>query len=347
MAAVPDVRAETTAGISRLRLSSTAIGGIVVLRRQPAVEHDVSVEQRAHGVDQRILLVVAFHQHGVERGDAAAGETSGALDQPRQHAEHRRRVALGGGRLSGRQADFALRHGEAGQRVDHQQTHACPAGRNIPQCWSRPAPRECAAAATGPKWKPPPPNALRPSSPSVFQKFAHFAAAFADQRQHRQVGRRAARHHADQRAFAHAAAAEDAQPLSPAAGQKAVDGANAAAQRLREWASRSSASGAGASSGRRRAQRRVRLFHPAGCRCRRSPGPAALRRPPPMAAPQGYDGIAVANAAGLLQRHGQHRAAAKADDFAGVDVSRWRREPRNTRPANTAGPPIPERLPTT
>jgi len=40
-------------------------------------------------------------------------------------------------------------------------------------------------------------RALAPGFAQRFKKFAHLAAAFADQRQDSQVGRRAARHHSD------------------------------------------------------------------------------------------------------------------------------------------------------
>ena len=46
---------------------------------------------------------------------------AGALEQRRQQREHRRRIALRGRRLAGRQADLALRHREARHRVHHQQ----------------------------------------------------------------------------------------------------------------------------------------------------------------------------------------------------------------------------------
>ena len=63
------------------------------------------------------LLVVAFGQHGVERGDRAGarGAVAGTLDKLRQAGEHRGRIAARGRRLAHRQADLALRLGEAGQ----------------------------------------------------------------------------------------------------------------------------------------------------------------------------------------------------------------------------------------
>ena len=110
-----------------------------------------------------------------------------------------------------------------------------------------------------------------------FQKLADLASAFAHQREHREVGGGAARHHANQRALAYAAAAEDAQPLPAAAGKKSVDGANAAAQRFadRQRSQRER---------HRRVQRPSHALgsngagHPGDVPGRRSPGPAAHRR---------------------------------------------------------------------
>ena len=65
----------------------------------------------------------------------------------------------------------------------------------------------------------------------VLEEAAHLAAALADQRDHGDVGGGAARHHAEQRALADAAAAEQADALAAAAGQQRVDGADAGAQR--------------------------------------------------------------------------------------------------------------------
>ena len=63
-----DALVAATAGISLLIESSTSIGGY-----QPSAasarESTSALEQRAHRVYQRILLIVALHQHGIERCD--------------------------------------------------------------------------------------------------------------------------------------------------------------------------------------------------------------------------------------------------------------------------------------
>ena len=99
----------------------------LVARRQLAREHDVAVEDSAHLVGDRIVDVVAPRvEHGVDRGDRSLVRLAGALEQPRQHGEHRRRIALPRRRLAGRQADLALRARHAGERVEQQQ-HALAA----------------------------------------------------------------------------------------------------------------------------------------------------------------------------------------------------------------------------
>ena len=68
----------------------------------------------------------------------------------------------------------------------------------------------------------------QPLGPQIaLDEFVDFAAAFADQGNHVDVGRRVAGHHAQRHAFADARAGEDSHPLAFAAGQQAVDGANA------------------------------------------------------------------------------------------------------------------------
>ena len=70
------------------------------------------------------------------------------------------------------------------------------------------------------------------SAQVVFEKRAHLAVALADQRDHADVRRIVARHGAEQRALADAAAAENPDALAFAARQQAVDGADAGDQRL-------------------------------------------------------------------------------------------------------------------
>src|SRR6185437_891126 len=77
-------------------------GRIVTAFGNPAREHDVSVEDGAGGVGDRIVLVVAFGEYGVERRDGAgsAGAVARSLHELRQAREHRGGIALGGRRLA-------------------------------------------------------------------------------------------------------------------------------------------------------------------------------------------------------------------------------------------------------
>ena len=101
-----------------------------------------------------------------QAGDGALpGAGPGPLQQPRQLGEHRRRIALGGRRLAGGQADLALRHGEAGDRIhQHQHVLAVVAEdiRRSPASDRRPG---GASAPARRRSRPPPPSARGPPSP--------------------------------------------------------------------------------------------------------------------------------------------------------------------------------------
>ena len=66
------------------------------------------------------------------------------------------------------------------------------------------------------------------------QKFAHFASAFADQRDDVDIGLRLAGDHAQQGGFAHAAAGENPQALPAPARDEGVDGFDAGAKAMRD-----------------------------------------------------------------------------------------------------------------
>ena len=65
-----------------------------------------------------------------------------------------------------------------------------------------------------------------------FEELAHFAAAFADQGDHIDVGFGLAGHHAQEGGFADTAAGEDAEALAAAAGDESVDGLDAGAKHV-------------------------------------------------------------------------------------------------------------------
>ena len=156
----------------------------------------------------------------------------GALQHPRQQVEHRRRVSFLAGRFAGGQADLALRHGEAGDRI-HDQQHV---GALVAKIFGDRQRHETGADAQRR-------GTVRSGADHhrtlaafgtqlVFEKGAHFAIALADQRDHRDIGGIVARHGAEQSALADAAAAEDPHALAFAAGHHGIDGADAGGNRL-------------------------------------------------------------------------------------------------------------------
>ena len=179
------------------------------------------------------LRVVAFGEHGVERGDrAAAGDAvAAALDELRQLGEAARRIALGRRRLADRERDLALRHRVARQRI-HQQQHVLAAvaevlgdhGRVVGALHAHQRRRvgrrgddDRAADAF--------------LAEDVLDEFLDLAAALADQADDDHVGGGVARHHAEQHALAHAGAGEQADALAAADGQHRVDRAHAGVER--------------------------------------------------------------------------------------------------------------------
>ena len=94
---------------------------VVALRRKLPRENDVAVQDGAHGVADGLVEIVAFHQHGEEAGDRSFAKISRPLQHLRQQIEYRRRVAFLAGRLAGGQADLALRHRQACDRIHDQQ----------------------------------------------------------------------------------------------------------------------------------------------------------------------------------------------------------------------------------
>ncbi len=187
----------------------------------------MAVEDRAHGVGDRLVHVVAVDEHGVEAGDRAARRGAGALEQLRQQREHARRVAARGGRLADRQADLALGHREARDRVHHQHHVAALVAEVLGDrgrgeggldahergLVGRRDDHDRAGHALG--------------AEVALDELAHLAAALADEADHVDVGRRRAGDHAQQRRLADAGAGEDAEALAAAAGDERVERAHA------------------------------------------------------------------------------------------------------------------------
>ena len=194
------------------------------------------------------------------------GAGAGALQQPRQLGEDRRRIALGGRRLAGGKADLALRHGEAGDRV-HQQQHVLVLVAEVFGDGQRQVGGLAAhqrRLVGGRDHHDRAGQALL--AEVVLEEFLHLAAALADQPDHRDVGHDVAGQHRQQHRLADAGAGEDAHALAVAAGDEDVQRANAEVERRAD---------APAGMGRRRRRRGTdRASAPAAAGpCRRSARP--------------------------------------------------------------------------
>ncbi len=183
------------------------------------------VQYAAHSIGDRLVMVVALHQHGKEAGDgtgAALGVRAGTLQQARQFGEDARRETARGWRLPGGQADLAQGHGEARDTVHHQQ-HA-PAlvpevlgHRHGGKCGV--APHQRCRVGSGADHD----AAREASRPEIIlDKLAQLAPAFPDQADHRDIAIRVACQHGHEAGLADAGGGEKAESLTAPAGGKGI-----------------------------------------------------------------------------------------------------------------------------
>ena len=151
--------------------------------------------------------------------------------------------------------------------------------------------------------------------PGRGREAANFAAALADQREDDHVGGGAARHHAEERALADAAPAEETETLTAAAREQRVDRAHAGRQRRRHAVAlhrvhrRRMQRHAIRRSQRPIVQRAAERIHDAPEELRTNvDGDRALAR---------NDAVAGTDAGHIAERHGQQHAVAEADDLHG------------------------------
>ena len=239
---------------------------------------------------------------------------SSAFDKARETVEDGRGVSLGSGRLAGGKPHFARGHGKARERVEDEQDVFALRGEvfSYAGCGQRGAHAQerrlvrggdeddGAAAAFGPQ--------------TLFEEFADFATTLANQANDDDFSVAVAGHHANERAFAHTRAAEDADALAAAHGEQAVDGTDARAER-----------GADRDAVERLRSRTIERNSRAQSRTRTSVHGLAesvehasdecvadfkLRH-----CAEALDRIAIADAVGGFDGHGEDIDSMKADDF--------------------------------
>ncbi|MNE13178.1 hypothetical protein D3C80_1060050 [compost metagenome] len=199
----------------------------------------MAVQNTAHGVGDRLVMVAAVHQDGEQGGDrpglGAVGADragTGALQQLGQFGEDGRRIALGGRRLARGQTDLALGHGEAGDAV-HQAQDFQPL---IAQVFrdgqghiGRLAPFQRRLVRGGDDDD----GALQALfAQGLLDELADLAAPLADQADDHDVAGGLLGQHGQQHRLAHARTGEDAQALAPAGGGEDVHRADAQVQPL-------------------------------------------------------------------------------------------------------------------
>ncbi len=167
-------------------------------------------------------------------GDRSPLGHSGALQEARQQAEHARGIAARRRRLPGAEADLALCHGEAGERV-HQQQHVAvlvaePLGDACgEEC--RPDPHQRRRVRSGDDDDRSAP-ALCAEDP--LDELGDLPAPFADEGDDRYVGRGAPRDHRHERGLADTRAGEDAEALASPARNEPVEDPHAELELVRD-----------------------------------------------------------------------------------------------------------------
>ena len=187
----------------------------------------MAVEDASHGVGDRLVHVVAVDEHGVQRGDRTGRRRARALQQLREHREDGRRVAARRGRLADRQADLALGHREARDRVHHQHHVAALVAEVLRDRGRRE--RGLQAHQRGLVGRGHDDHRARQAlGPEVaLHELENLSTALADQADHVDLGRRRPGDHAQQRRLTDAGAGEDAEALAAPAGHQRIQGAHA------------------------------------------------------------------------------------------------------------------------
>ena len=161
----------------------------------------MSVESRPGKVGDGFVHVFAVHEDGVDGGDTTAACRAGSFHEVGKQAENRWRIAFGRRRFARRKTEFTLRHGDAGKAVEEQQNVLALVAETLRNCrrggCSLKAHRRRGVASRCHH------DALsqRLQSQVVLDEVAHFATAFADQCDDRDVGCRSACEHAEEGAF--------------------------------------------------------------------------------------------------------------------------------------------------
>ena len=190
----------------------------------------MAVENAAHCVGNRLVVIVAVDEHCEERRDGALlalTSRSCTLKQFRQLSKHGRRIALRRRRLTDAQTNLALRHRKASHGI-HEQQNVFAFVAEVLSDRARHVRREAAAGGAfvrGRDHDHRTPAAL--FAQRILNEFLHFAATLANQADHDDIGVGAARQHRHQHRFADTRARKHAHALTAAERGEDIDRAHA------------------------------------------------------------------------------------------------------------------------
>ena len=189
-----------------------------------AVQHDVAVEGATNRIGDRIVVVVAIDQNGKDAGNRTRSfhPRSSALEEPRQIAEDARRIAAGDRGLSRRQRHIARGMSKTGDRIDDQQHRIALIAEVFGDrhCGFRGEAAHHGALVAGRNDRD---RGRAVLAERVVKKFAHFATAFADERDDDGVDRRRPSQHRQKRRLADPGAREHPNSLPKTQGSEEID----------------------------------------------------------------------------------------------------------------------------
>ena len=210
-----------------------------------SVHDDVAVQNTAHGVGDRLVMVAAVHQNGEQGGDGRRrravrphGAGTGALQQLGQFGEDGGGIALGRRRFARRQTDLALGHRKAGDAVHQAQHLQILVAQELGDGHGHIG-RLAAFQGRLVRGGDHDDGAFQPLfAQGLLDELAHLAAPFADQAHDHGVAGRLLGQHGQKHRLAHARPGEDAQALAPAGGGEDVHGPHTQVQPLADPSAR-------------------------------------------------------------------------------------------------------------
>ena len=94
--------------------------GIMVFRRKLSGQHNMTVQNTANRIGNRLVGIVSFHEHGIDTGYRTFLEGACPFQKARELRINGRSISSCNRRLPCRKTNLSLCHGKTGQGIHHQ-----------------------------------------------------------------------------------------------------------------------------------------------------------------------------------------------------------------------------------